>query len=81
MRRYSFEYITGALFFIVAVIINTINFSMLQNMNTSYDKIQDLEALKNMVFELSAISQNILVSTLLITIGLIFLILGIINQD
>lgn len=80
MRRiFNYENIVGMGLFIFAIILSTINFSTLQRMSTSYNKIVDFNTLRDMVFELTIITQTVLISILLFIVALIFIILGMIR--
>lgn len=81
MRRiFSFENIVGLGLFIFGFVLITINFSTLQRINTNFYKIEDLNALRDTIFELVNIMQMTLISTIVIIVALIFIILGLIRN-
>lgn len=81
MRRiFSFENIIGLGLFIFGFVLITINFSTLQRINTNFYRIENSDALKDVVFELANIMQMTLISTVLVVVALIFIILGLIRN-
>lgn len=81
MIRRNFEGIVGTLLFILSFIINTYNFSELQRINTSYNKINNFDTLKNTVFELSGIIQYSLIAYLTFIVAILFIFLAILRRD
>lgn len=79
-RTFSFENIIGFGFFIFGFLLATINFSTFQRINTNFSKIEGLNALRDTIFEMMNIMQMTLISTILIIVGLIFVILGLIRD-